>query len=428
MTGRTKSPEGAMRKHRRGKPRAPRGAVLAGGLAALAAVASAVVGPASLSAWQAPAPAERLSDARWAPFVGCWEPVDPAEDAAGGLLCVRPAGGGVEMFSVADGQTRTSDLLVANGEPRQLRAEGCEGTETVAFSEDGRRAFTRSAVSCDGVEQRSTGVLSMVAPAEWIDARSLEVDGERTAWVQRYRLVGPERAAEEGVPDPTFGMETAARTSRLVAHRGVGLDQVIEAVERVDAETVETWLAARGEGFAPTADDLERLADAGVPETVIDVVVAVSFPETFQVTPEGDAEMARGDRAAYARDYAGWRRPFPWGARSWFGYRMYGYGFHPADPLFYGYGYGYPGYWGYRPGVVIIERRDRGPVGRILPGRGYTRGDDAGRRAAPRGEAAPSGGDRPSAAPPRRSGGDASPAPRDDQPERRPARPRGPGG
>ncbi|MDZ7779511.1 MAG: hypothetical protein U5R14_06155 [Gemmatimonadota bacterium] len=400
-----------------------------GALATL--MGTALVLPMGATAQDVPT-AEReagLDDPRWTAFVGCWEPTAGDREDEAGLLCVRPAGEGVEMFTIQDGAVRTSDLLVGDGEPREIRAEGCEGWEAVSFSDDGRRAFTETAYTCDGIEQSGTGVLALVSPTEWVDVRALEVDGEQTSWVQRYRLVGVDRAAAEGVDAPGFGMETAARTARFVGHRGVGFVEVEEAAERVDAEAVEGWLASRREGFSPTAEDLEGLADAGVPESVIDVVVAKSFPERFSVDAEGAA-----DRASRARDGArasGARRPVRYGPRVPFRMRGLGYGFGyvPVGPYFYGarsgYGYGYSDAWRYRPGTVIIERREPEPRGRIIRGRGYTRpSGDEGRSATPR--SGSSGQDRPQAAPDRRSGGDAD-TDRDDPPRRR-AEPRPPGG
>jgi len=366
-----------------------------------------------------------LADTRWAPFVGCWESADGAQEGDTGLLCVRPAEGGVDMYSVREGEVRTSDFLVADGEPRPIQAEGCVGWEEVSFSGDGRRAFTRSSYTCDGVTQSGTGVLALVSPTQWVDVRAIEVDGERTSWVQAYRLVGLDRAAGEGVDDPGFGMEPAARAARTAAHRGVGFAEVEEASRRVAAEAVVGWLANRSEGFAPTAGDLVALADAGVPEPIIDVVVAKSFPETFHVDAEGEAARAVRDDPR-ARPHQGARRPIYFGPRVPFGFRMigYGYGYVPADAFYYGYGYGYPGYWGYRPGSVIIERRAPGPQGRMIRGQGYTRPSSGGdgSTAVPR---TGSGSSAPAAAPPRRTGGEEG-AERDEPAPRR-AQPRPPG-
>jgi len=338
----------------------------------------------------APEPSDVLEDPRWAAFVGCWEPVagpdldgEAVDEPAEGLLCIRPEGRGVEMFTVVAGTVETSDLLVADGSPRTVQGDGCEGWESVTFSSDGRRAFTRSEYTCGALAQTGTGVLALVSPTEWVDVRALEVDGERTSWVQRYALVGGGRAAREGLEDPGFGMEAAARAARFVAHHGVGFPQIEEAALTVDAEAVAGWLAYHPGGLEPTADDLERLADAGVPGEVIDVVVAVSYPETFQVDPEADFEASRRDASTgYAGD--GYRSRAYYGGFRPYGFRSFGFGFgYGAPGLFFGPRYGHPGYWGYRRGPVVIERRapDRG--GRAVPGRGYTRGSGEGRNAAP---------------------------------------------
>ncbi|MEX2466310.1 MAG: hypothetical protein WD995_05335 [Gemmatimonadota bacterium] len=413
--------QGALKTHSQtAVPAARTGSVIM--LALLGAMIAAPV-----AAWQQIPIAERragLTDTRWGAFVGCWEPVAGQQDADGGVLCVRPADLGVEMFTINDGEIRTSDLMIADGEPRAIEAEGCEGWEEVSFSDDGRRAFTRSAYACEGIEQAGTGMLALVSPTQWVDVRALEVDGERTSWVQRYRLVGVDRAVSEGVEDPGFGMETAARAARFVAHRGVGFVEVEEAARQVDAEAVEGWLANRSEGFAPTADDLEGLADAGVPESVIDVVVAKSFPGTFRIDGEGAAERTERGEESYAA--SGPRRSLYFGPRMPFAFRMgYGYGYVPADALYYrsGYGYGYPGYsgyWGYRPGTVIIERRAPEPRGRIVRGRGYVRGGSGADQPTAVPRSGGTSGDRPAAAPPRRPSSD-----RDDPPPRT-ARPRTP--
>lgn len=400
--------------HRRAPRAASAVALKPHALVLLGALAAAALLPAAASAFQTVPTAERqagLQDARWSAFVGCWEPLGGDASTEEGILCVRPAGEGVEMFTISDGDVLTSDFLIADGMARPIRAEGCAGDESLGFSDDGRRVFTRTAYTCEGVEQSGTGLLAHVTANQWVDARAIEVDGERTSWVQRYRLVGADRAAEEGVTDPGFGMETASRTARFVAHRGVGFPQVEEAAGAVDAGAVEAWLAHRPEGFAPTAEDLEALADAGVPESVIDVVVAKSFPETFQVNAEGAATERAPSRDE--RVYRGARRPVLLGM----GLRLrtlgYGYGYVPSPAFYYGYGYGYPGYWGYRPGTVIIERRAPEPQGRIIRERGYVRPGSPGaddRRAVPRSQ--PSGGERPSATAPRRSGDDAPSEPR----------------
>ena len=138
--------------------------------------------------------------------------------------------------------------------------------------------------------------------------------------------------------------------------------------------------------------DADRLDDAGVADEVIDVVVAVSFPEQFAVDRDARGRGVGGTGPAY---------------RGRLGTRLYGRGYYAPDPFYFGYtpfGYGYSrlGWWygAHRPTVVIVSPRDdadRG--GRVVNERGYTRGAGPGQNSAgatridlpPRGSVSPSG-------------------------------------
>jgi hypothetical protein len=154
--------------------------------------------------------------ARWRAFVGCWEPMGVEGDP--GLLCFRPQGDGVEMFNILEGEVTATERLVADGVPRPVSAEGCQGSESVDFSEDGRRIFTASSFECEGGESRSgTGVMSFISPTQWIDVRSLTVDGEPVAWIQRYQAATVESLSDHGVQDPAAADRAGVRSGRLLA-------------------------------------------------------------------------------------------------------------------------------------------------------------------------------------------------------------------
>jgi len=325
-------------------------------------------------------------DGRWLPFVGCWEPT--GQGAEGGILCVEPSDNGVELYTLSAGEVVTSDRMIANGTGYPRSIDGCEGWDSAEFSDDGRRLFTRSEFVCgEEIASNTSGIMSLVSSTRWIDVRSMDVDGERVAWVQSYRLTGPERMRQEGVDDFTQDMGMALRTARMYSSRNIWLEDIIEASEKVDAKAVEAWIAERGERFSIDADALLRLADAGVPESVIDVVVAVSYPERFAISgdvgaPE-DESMLRDRRPV--RPIYGYGH-YPRGPFYNYGYGPYSYyGFSPYSPYSYGarYGYGYQGYYSgyYMPTTVIVNRREPTPKfgGRVYNGRGYRAGDPGSR-------------------------------------------------
>jgi hypothetical protein len=69
---------------------------------------------------------------------------------------------------------------------------------------------------------------------------------------QSYDLVD----GDEGVNDPSVGLSDAVTGARVAAASVIGLGEVEQALARVDAKVVESWLRARQLGFNLTADDL----------------------------------------------------------------------------------------------------------------------------------------------------------------------------
>lgn len=336
-------------------------------------------------ALSSPLSAQAEQDGRWMAFVGCWEAVGAEDDL--GLLCFDLDGAGVQLTNYVDGEVASTEGLVADGSQRPVAVEGCEGWESVEFSADGRRAFTRTEFFCGTDEARTgTGVMTFVAANRWADVRVLQVSGEEVAWVQEYVLADRDRLGELGIESPAEGLTMAVRSARMAATAPIDLADVEEALGLMDAKAVETWIVAQQDELDPDADDLVRLADAGAPSNVIDAVVAVSNPDRFVVEAAGPIEeVADAPRPTHYRGYMGWS-PF-YGSR-WafgYGYSPFGYRYSPWG-WDYGYGYGY-NYWGSRPGYVIIDRRPRG--GTMSNDRGYIPRSGripAGRMARPRGD------------------------------------------
>ena len=298
-------------------------------------------------------------DSRWLPFIGCWEALG-AEDEIG-LLCFEPAGDGVEVTNYVGGELSSTELLVGDGERRQVMAEGCEGWESLVFSEDGRRAFTTTEFLCGDTETRAgTGVMTFVSTTGWADVRALEIEGEPFAWVQEYELASRETLRENDIDDPAAGLGMAVRSARVAASAAIDIDDVIEASLSMDDKAVETWVVLQGDDLRVDARDLMALDDADVSDDLIDAVVAVSNPEEFMVEVGHDVE--RYDVPAYPVHYRGYMSvAHYWGPR--WGPGFY-YGYSPYSPFYNAYGYyggSYRyGYWGSRPGYVVVTPRGGG--------------------------------------------------------------------
>lgn len=330
-----------------------------------------------------PAEAQSAADAGWLPWLGCWTGVG----GTGETLCIRPAErpGAVEILTLEEGRVSSTEVLRADGTPRRVSGEGCEGTDSAEFSKDGRRIYLRSDLTCEGgVERRSTGIVAWASPTEWIRVETIEVAGETAATVERYRKARPEEIEGTGLAGIAADRSLAVRSARMAAASRPSTEAVVEASHGVHAEAVRAWVAERGDRLDVDAEKLVRMSEAGVADEVIDVIVAVSFPDRFRL--DRGRPTTAGDAAALGtepRDRYGYGRPygFPYYGSSFdrwrYGLNPFGWGYSP-----YGYAGGY-GWWygGRSPTIIVIRPRDEteDDSGRFVNGRGFTR-DGAGSR------------------------------------------------
>lgn len=326
-------------------------------LSAAAAAALLVVG--------GRAGAQETSDAGWLPWLGCWSEVGES----GQLVCVRPTEDpdGAEIRTIRDGETVEVATHRADGVRREVAREGCEGYERAVFSSDGHRVYLQFDLVCDGgVDRRGTGLVAMVSPTEWIRVETSRVSGESAAEIRRFRPATGERGADAGRQDRRTSLVTARRAAATL-----DVDDLIEASGEVDGETVRAVVAERGEPLDVDAESLARMADAGVEEETVDVAVAVSFPERFRV--ERDPRAYDGGA------------PAPGGSAGWRADRGHRYG-HPLFSAYapFWYRFGRPGWWygRHRSTVIIVTPRDgeQDGGGRVVSGRGYTRGSSGSAR------------------------------------------------
>ncbi len=344
------------------------------GSAALAALALLVVAPGLVGAQEV--------DRRWLPWTGCWEVVGPGDSET--VVCVG-AGETTSEIVLVDGNPETQDIRIrADGQPRAVDQFGCAGTESARFSPDGSRVYTQGQYLCeDGVEQSSTGVLAMVAPDEWVDIRSLEMNGEKVAWVQRYVAGTPGARSAEGAVDVTPEQALARRMAARTPNTG----DLMEVATLVDSRVAAAWLATVNADLALDGETLLAMHDAGIDPEVIDVAIAVSHPDRFVLGPEGDAgaRPTAPSQTAYASGPPVSAFGSCWGASSFFlpwgpafGCGV-GFGYSPYFGFNAGWGGGWggwgwggwgPGYWG--PVVVVPGDRPSTSSGsRAIAGRGY---------------------------------------------------------
>jgi uncharacterized membrane protein YgcG len=328
---------------------------------------------------------------RWAPWIGCWQVAEesvedvakllatlsasPSTSAASGArVCVAPAAdGGATMTTLVSGKTVLTETVVADGKSRPLSDPNCRGSQQAEWSQLGPRIYAKTEVSCGDQPTRSiSGFSAVVSGPMWVDIQMVESEGRKSMRVRRYR-----RAV-----DQTTGAQSNVQTLGTMPLGGkLSMAEIKEASTKLAPEALQAVVLELGAGgYDLNARRLIELDEAGVPDSVIDLMVALSFPKKFIVERAVASSGPGGYGSMYGDEL--------WGPFSmWNPLSMWGYYAHPRyyssyySPFgYYNWGYYDPYYYGY-PGVVILNPGSgAGPDtpqgtgnGRVVDGQGYTR-------------------------------------------------------
>ena len=334
------------------------------------------------------------TDQRWVPWLGCWQLVEetgalPAPLGNGRsfadrvLVCVTPSTAddtAVVVTSIADGEPVLVETLRADGIQHATEETECGGWRRTTWSGDGARLFTQAELACSDNDARQvSGVGLMTGAATWLDIELVRAGGRGAVTVRRYRRAsGATIAAVGGASLPAELRARALSAAQLVSTSELGVDDVVEAGDALEPAVVEAMLVETGTAFALDSRALIRLDDAGVAAEVIDLMVALSFPDEFVV----DRPVAQ---AASSYSGGGFGDAFGgYGYDAWYPYYAspfgYYYGWSPYNSLYY---------WGPAASYAILPnslgKRAGSAGGRAFEGRGYTqvgvREPSAGRRA-----------------------------------------------
>jgi uncharacterized membrane protein YgcG len=334
-----------------------------------------------------PAHAQNTTDPRWSRWIGCWELVtensregapSPAtasrvprpqpRDPARPQVCVEaaPDGGATFTTKVAT-QTPIIQTVVADGKDRAITEDGCTGTQRAEWSADGLRLYARAELTCKGDQgTRRVSGLAMLGPdGRWTDVQSVDISGRESFRIRQYR-----RAGDAILPKST------------VAATALSFDDVKEASAKVSPRALEAALVETRASFTLSSKRLLDLQAAGVPASVVDLMVALSYPDRFVIERTASVDRAY---APIVDDpfMLGWAFGFPiWSDFYGFYSPLYG-AFSPYyySPFAYPYIRGYNPYY-YGGGYLVDAGGGGGGVnapdrpsgqGRVVDGQGYTR-------------------------------------------------------
>jgi uncharacterized membrane protein YgcG len=330
---------------------------------------------------------QNTADPRWSRWIGCWDLVvenaregAPTPDAASPTarsqprdparpqVCVEPSPEGGATFTTKVGtQTPIIQTIVADAKDRTITEDGCTGRQSAEWSADGLRLYARAELTCKGDQgTRRVSGLAMLGPGgRWTDVQSVDIAGRESFRVRQYRRVGND-----------------GRTLPGITATALTLDDVKEASAKVSPRALEAALVETRASFDLSSKRLLELQDADVPASVVDLMVALSYPDRFVIERTAQVDRARapviddpflfGWGVGYPlwSDFYGFYSPL-YGAFSPYYYSPFAYPYlRGYNPFYFGGGYAIDA--GAGGGGVNVPDRPSGQ-GRVVDGQGYTR-------------------------------------------------------
>jgi len=311
------------------------------------------------------------ADSRWNPWIGTWRLVSDTVPAPEGdakkkfLLEISPRGesGAVFMKAIEGNTVLFEDAIRADGRSRTLKEENCTGSFSYAWSDTGERLLFNSEMGCPDQAPRKISGLSIInRKGEWLDIQLIQNQDARIITIRRYEKLDANAVA----------MNTGARNAHAslpFSGSNLSLDEVIELSRKVPSETLEAALMEYRAPYKINAKTLLRLADAEVPDHVIDLMVALSFPDEFVIEQDATSPIAKVNTRQKDKAYSIPMRvnyaiidpyfPWCWGPSTYSLYWNYGWSVWP------GYYYAVPPVW-----IGPPARRGSGV---LVAGEGYTK-------------------------------------------------------
>ena len=279
------------------------------------------------------------------------------------------------MTARAGDEVLVERTLAADGVRREVSDGECRGWERRDWSADGRRIYTSAEIRCgDDVAPVARSGMSLLSnPTTWVDVQVVNVEGQRHLEIRRYNPAPDAPALDAASSTGSAAAFDDIRQARRVSSAPPGLAAVREAAAKADPRVVEAMLTETEPRLQIDRDTLVELDDAGIDTGVIDLLVALAYPERFVVERRRSGGSGGGwsstgggfayDPFSYGSAYPYYLTPF-----GYYGYMRYGGLYGGAFSPYYGY----PAFGGGNPFIQLGDG-NAAPRGGAVNGVGYTR-------------------------------------------------------
>ncbi len=221
------------------------------------------------------------------------------------------------------------EVLVPDGTRRPVDEKNCSGWQIAQLIPEAGAIISSSEMSCKDSGSFTTSNLKMIlANDQMVDILGIKTAGQTRIATRRLRFEQETTSAEDSRSRMT------AMMARTAAAAPWNLNTIARLSGIVDTPVLEAALLERNVRLSITAKSLRQMEADKIPKEIIDLLVALAFPNKFDIQKNGQIALR------------------PWSGSSSAGYSSYAYtpsvGYYPGafyncfSPYDYG-GYGYIG-------------------------------------------------------------------------------------
>jgi hypothetical protein len=216
--------------------------------------------------------------------------------------------------------------IVADGTLRSFDEVACSGRRRTEWSRNGRFVYTSGELTCAGEpNQTLSGLGLFTRDSTWLDIHVGSAAGRETVQVRRYTRTSVPDFVADRLP---LDLLVRAVTASQGEPHPITLQDVIESSGKLVPRAVEAALVETNTVVPMNRQSLIALDDAAVSKNVIDLMVALAYPERFDVNRPVRASVssAGGGGPFYPSWWARplWYDPFWDDAFSLYGIRRFG--------------------------------------------------------------------------------------------------------
>lgn len=189
----------------------------------------------------------QIPDARWSPWLGCWQ----SADVVSATKCVIPTtrSTAVDVVTVVNGVIESRERIDADGQQHPIDRAGCRGTETASWSPTGHRLYRRAELTCLGTLNGTSTTLMAISPTgEWLNVEGMRAGAGSLERLDRFRDIGLPSNVPKEIRTAITRQQLAVATARAAAAAPITESDVLEATQSVDPGVVRSWLAVSGAG------------------------------------------------------------------------------------------------------------------------------------------------------------------------------------